>query len=50
MNDLISSIAMVDEYIVENHPFNNNRRLILIDTPGFDDKFTDNAEGILLSG
>lgn len=42
--DLLSSTANVNHYIAESHPFDNNRRLILVDTPGFDDTFTDDAE------
>ena len=43
-HDLQSSTAEVHHYIAENHPFDKNRRLILVDTPGFDDTSTDDAE------
>lgn len=42
--ELHSSTANVHHYIVDKHPFDDDRRLILVDTPGFDDTYNDDAE------
>lgn len=41
---LRSCTAKIQPVIMDPHPTDPSRRLILVDTPGFDDTFVDDAE------